>query len=261
MRTWLMDEGSEIPAVLYTLKNLFKAKGLLYHDIAETLGTSETSVKRYLTGHNVTLETLEALCRIVGLRLSDVIEMAQEETEWSVLSLEEEQFLATEPFLAALFYMLSQGLTPAILQRDFGIGDAEMNDYLGTLDRLGLIKLFPYNRIKLRVSRNFNVQQGGPLMRLAYETLLKDFFENFEIDNPDWSFTYAKLSDSSLERVRELVRNFVIAFERIADADRELPSDIAKWYGFLSMLRPVDIGGLRSRSALNHANKEKGQAA
>jgi len=74
---------------------------------------------------------------------------------------------------------------------------------LTALDRIGLIRLFPYNRIRLRVSRTFNVQRGGPLMRLAHEAILKGFLDAFETANPDWSFAYAKLSAPSLERARE----------------------------------------------------------
>jgi len=260
MQTWLKNDASEMPAILATLKTLFKSRNLLYHDVATILGKSETTVKRYLTGHCLTFEILESLCHVVDLRLSDVLEIAREESEDSVLSPEEEQQLAREPFLAALFYMLAQGLTPAILQRDFKIGDADMNGYLTALDRIGLIKLFPYNRVRLRVSRNFDVQRGGPLMRLAHEAILKGFFDAFETASPDWSFAYAKLSASSLERARELIRNFIIALEKIADGDRELPIDLAQWYGMLFMLRPVDIGGLRNWPPHGDAETRQGRA-
>jgi transcriptional regulator with XRE-family HTH domain len=256
MQAWLKNDASEMPAVLATLKTLFKSRNLLYQDVATILGKSETTVKRYLTGHCLTFDVLESLCRVVDMRLSDVLEIAREESVDSVLTPEEERQLAKQPFLAALFYLLAQGLTPATLQRDFDIGSAEMNGYLTALDRAGLIRLFPYNRVRLRVSRNFNVQRGGPLMRLAHEAILKGLFDAFEATSPDWSFAYAKLSASSLERVRDLVRNFVTAFEKIADGDRELPIDLAQWHGMLFMLQPVDIGGLRGWSARGETTQE-----
>ena len=144
MRTSLKQDTSEIPLILKTLKNLLKSKGILYHDVAESMGVSETTVKRYLTGHSLTIDILESLCGIVDLRLSDLLELSQEEAAGDpVLTLEEEESLAQDAFLSSLFYMLSRGLAPSILQRDFQISDAEMNGYLTKLDRLGLIQLFP----------------------------------------------------------------------------------------------------------------------
>ncbi len=243
--TRLENEATEIPAILNMLKRLLKAKGILYSDVARRLNLSETTVKRYLTGHGLTVEILENLCRIVDMRLSDAFAIAEEDIGAASISLENERELAKEPFLAALFYLLVHGLTPEILQRDFDIGDAELNRYLTTLDRLGLIKLFPHNRVRVSVSRNFSVHRGGPLVRLAHQTLLKGFLETFDINKLDWSFAYAKFSPSSLELVWDLFRKFIEAFEQIAEGDRELPIDRAHLHGLLFMLRPIELGDLR----------------
>jgi transcriptional regulator with XRE-family HTH domain len=242
----LKQDQSEIPVLLRGLKSLLKVKGLLYHDVAARLGVSETTVKRYLTGHSLTVEILEELCRVVDVRLSDLLAIAQDEPEPPVLSPEEEEFLARDAFLSGIFYLLARGYTPAVIQRDFRLPDAEMNGYLTALDRLGLIRLFPYNRVRVLIGRNFDVQKGGALMKMAHDTMLKDFFDKFDVAMPDWLFGYGKLSPASLERVRELARNFMVAFDDIAEADRELTLDLAQWYGFFFMLRPVDLAGLRN---------------
>lgn len=246
MSRWLKQNESEIPLLLRGLKSLLKAKGLLYADVAERLGVSETTVKRYLTGHSLTLEILEDLCRIVDVRLSDLLALVEDEPEQPVLSPEEEEVLARDAFLSGLFYLLSRGYAPAIIQRDFKLTDAEMNGYLTALDRLGLIRLFPYNRVRVLVHRNFNVQKGGAMARLAHDAIIKDFFGEFDVTMPDWLFGYGKLSPASLERVRELARNFIAAFDDIAEADRELTLDLADWHGFFFMLRPVDLAGLKN---------------
>jgi len=244
----LKQDQSEIPLLLRALKSLLKGRGLLYHDVAERLGVSETTVKRYLTGHSLTVEILEDLCRVVDVRLSDLLAMSQEEPEQPILSLEEEEFLSKNPFLAAVFYLLSRGFTPVTIQRDFQLTDAEMNGHLTALDRMGLVRLFPYNRVRVMVGRNFNVQKGGAMAKLAHNALIKDFFNEFDVMMPDWLFGFGKLSPSSLERVRELARNFMEAFDMIAEADRELTLDLADWYGFFYMLRPVDLAGLKTWS-------------
>ena len=242
----LKQDQSEIPLLLRALKNLLKAKELHYHDVAEQLGVSEPTVKRYLTGHSLTVEILEDLCRVVDVRLSDLLAMSQEEPERPMLTPEEEEFLVKDPFQAGVFYLLSHGFSPATIQRDFRLTDAEMNGHLTALDRLGLVRLFPYNRVRVLVGRNFNVQKGGAMAKLAHDAMLKDFFAKFDMATPDWQFSFGKLSPSSLERVRELARNFVDAFDSIAEADRELTLDLADWHGFFCMFRPVDLAGLKN---------------
>ncbi len=249
MSRGLKQDQSEIPLLLRALKSLLKARGLLYHDVADRLGVSETTVKRYLTGHSLTVEILEDLCRIVDVRMSDLVAMSQEEPAQPILTPEEEEVLSKNPFLAAIFYLLSRGLTPATIQRDFQLTDAELNGHLTALDRLGLVRLFPYNRVRVMVGRKFNVQNGGAMARLAHDALIKDFFDKFDVTTPDWLFGFGKLSPSSVERVRELARNFIEAFDAIAEADRELTLDLADWYGFFYMLRPVDLEGLKTWSA------------
>lgn len=248
MRTSLKQDNSEIPTLLKTLKNLFKSKGILYHDVAIALNVSETTIKRYLTGHSLTVDVLESLCKVVDLRLFDLLDLSREETgsDNAMISREIEEKLAEEPFLSSLLHLLSKGYSPSTLQRDFQIPEAEMNRYLTTLDRLGLIQLFPYNRIRLKVGRNFNVEKGGPLMRLARDALVYDFFEHFDVAATDWSFGYAKFSQASMERARALLAEFLAALEAIAERDKDLPMELAEWQSMFVMLHPVDIGALRT---------------
>jgi transcriptional regulator with XRE-family HTH domain len=245
MSRGIKQDQSEIPPLLRALKSLLKARGFFYHDVAEKLGVSEITVKRYLTGHSLTIDILEDLCRIVDVRLSDLLAMSQEEPERPTLSPEEEEFLVKDPFQAGVFYLLSHGFTPATIQRDFQLTDAEMNGYLTALDRLGVVRLFPYNRVRVMVGRNFNVQNGGAMAKLAHDAMIKDFFTKFDIAAPDWQFSFGKLSPSSLERVRDLAREFLDAFDAIAAADRELTLDLADWYGFFCMFRPVELANLK----------------
>ncbi len=248
MRTSLKQDNSEIPLLLKTLKNLFKSKGILYHDVATALNVSETTIKRYLTGHSLTVDVLESLCKVVDLRLSDLLDLSRDEagSDNAMISREVEERLAEEPFLSSLLHLMAKGYSPGVLQRDFEIPDAEMNHYLTMLDRLGLIQLFPYNRIRLRVGRNFNVEKGGPLMRLARDALVYDFFAHFDVATTDWSFGYFKLSKASMERARALLTDFLAALEAIAEKDRDLPMDLAEWQSMFVMLHPIDIGALRT---------------
>jgi hypothetical protein len=43
-------------------------------------------------------------------------------------------------------------------------------------------------------------------------------------------------------------RDFIQAFDKIAETDRELTLDMAAWHGFFFMLRPVDLAALKAWS-------------
>lgn len=64
-------------ALLDTLKQLYRAKGIRYRDVAQQLGVSEVTVKRYFAGHGLTLVTLERLCDNIGIDLFDLCDLAR----------------------------------------------------------------------------------------------------------------------------------------------------------------------------------------
>jgi transcriptional regulator with XRE-family HTH domain len=237
-------DGSEIDLLLKTLKNVFKSRGLLYQKVAETIGVSETTVKRYLGGHGLTVEILERLRRVAELRLSDLIAVIHEtEEELPPLTHAEEEKLAQEPFLATLFYLIAKGHSPQTLQADFKLDDAEMNRYLTKLDRWGLIQLHPYNRIRMRVCPLFHSERGGPLARSARQDILEPMVCGFDLRGDDWTFSIDKLSDLSLKKVRQLLREFTDALAKIAEQDRDLSRESADYHGVFVLLKPIEIPG------------------
>ena len=242
MAALLKEDNSEISLLLKTLKNIFKSRGLLYQDVAASLGVSETTVKRYLTGHSLSVDILEQLCRLVDLRMSDLVDIAREgKTELPPLSHVHEEHLARDPLLASLFYLIAKGHTPQSLQKDFGIDEAQMNGYLTLFDRWGLIRLFPFNRIKLRVSPLFQIERGGPLVRSLRANMLEDMFRKFDVEMQDWSYSFSKLSAASVERARELLTEFTHALAKISEQDRDLPSEHAGYWSMFVMMTPLDV--------------------
>src|SRR5579859_4337604 len=113
MAAGLDRDGSEIDLLLKALKTIFKARGLLYQNIADAIGVSETTVKRYLTGHGLTVEILERLCKSVNLRISDLMTIVRaEEERLPHLTHEDEERLAEDPTLAMMFYLIAKGHSP-----------------------------------------------------------------------------------------------------------------------------------------------------
>ena len=242
MATCLDRDSSEIDQLLRTLKNVFKSRGVLYQDVAEAIGVSETSVKRYLTGHGLTVDILERLCRVADLRISDLVaEIRKTEVKLPPLTRADEERLAAEPFLTCLFYFLAKGHSPQSLQADFSLNDAEMNRYLTKLDRWGLIQLYPLNRIRLKVSPLSHVEPGGPLARSARQDTLERMVRTFDLCNDAWSFSIDKLSPGSVEKATQLLRDFTDALAKIAEQDRAVSRESAGYHGVFVLMKPIDI--------------------
>ena len=240
--TSLDRDSSEIDLLLKTLKSIFKSRGLLYQNIADAIGVSETSVKRYLTGHGLTVEILERLCRAVNLRITDLVAIVRaEEDRLPALTHEDEEKLAQDPTLAMLFYLIAKGHSPQSVQADFNLTDAELNRYLTKLDRWGLIQLYPYNRVRMRVSPLFHVERGGPLARSARQGSLDCMFRNFDLTADDWTFSIDKLSPPSVEKARELLHEFTDALAKIAEQDRTLSRASASYHGVFVLLKPIPV--------------------
>jgi transcriptional regulator with XRE-family HTH domain len=235
-------DTSEIDLLLKALKTIFKSRGLFYQHVADAMGVSETTVKRYLTGHGLTVEILERLCRVADLRISDLVSAIREGgAELPPLTHADEEKLAQEPFLATLFYLIAKGHSPQSLQADFKLDDVEMNRYLTKLDRWGLIQLFPFNRIRMRVCPLFHVEKGGPLARSARQDSLSRMFSDFNLRADDWAFSIDKLSPSSVEKARLLQREFIDALAKIAEQDRDLSRESADYHGVFVLMKPIAI--------------------
>jgi transcriptional regulator with XRE-family HTH domain len=247
-------KSSEIHVLLRTLKNIFKSRGLLYQHVAEAIGVSETTVKRYLTGHGLTVDILERLCRVAELRISDLVAVVREaEAELPPLTHADEERLAAEPFLACLFYFIAKGHSPQSLQADFKLNDAEMNRYLTRLDRWGLIQLYPFNRIRMKVSPLSQVERGGPLARSARQDSLEGMVHTFDLCNDVWSFSIDKLSTASVEKATRLLREFTDALAKIAEEDRALSRESAEYHGVFVLMKPIDIPGEPHRALATDA--------
>lgn len=241
--------ASSIPVILDTLKQLYRAKGWRYRDVAEALGISEVTVKRYMSGHGLTLELLEQLCGVVDLAVFDLLDLARrgQGSTAGDLSLEQEEALAKDTFLSVFFFLLMRGWLPNELKEEFGLADWEVNKYLTKLDSLELIRLYPMNKVKF-TKKPARVKPGGPLMR-SFDTKVRREFLNFSAADPElpWMFSYHRLSPASVAHVCEHMNKLMNVISQLAENDRVLPKSAASWQGVMFLMRPVDIGKWRDK--------------
>lgn len=200
--------------IVIALKSILRSKGIPYGELAEKLGLNETSVKRFMSGHtSLTLERLDQICEIAGVDFSDLAKLAKPQRlhDESQLSLTQEQALADDPHLFLSFYSFIKGLTAEQIVQKYKINKLQLQKSCFQLQKLGLIELFPENRVKVTVEKTIRWQEKGPLAGKYSRLMEADFLgTDFNETDETRSFQTFLLAPKSrkifVRKIRELLR-------------------------------------------------------
>lgn len=238
-----LDDSSDQALLLAELKRVLKDRNILYRDIAEQLKLSETTIKRNLAGRGLRLVTLEQICAIAGIRLIDLAEMAAQRgnAKARALTAEQEQGLADNLFTAFIFLLLRYEWSPKAIQKEFGLGEADLVLHLRRLEKLRLLDLFPGNRVRVLTVRHPDLMFGGPLRR-AFDNSMRVHFEEMDFHDPGsvWELETVKLSAGSIRQLGHMITALSHRMRDLAAEDRSLPLDQTEWYSLLCVARPID---------------------
>jgi DNA-binding Xre family transcriptional regulator len=237
------DARSDEALLLAELKGLLRDRRIRYGDIAERLQVSQATVKRYLAGRGLTLGTLEAICGLAGVRLTELSDMAARRGGAQARSLTpaQEQGLAEDLFTAFVFMLLRHGWSPQQVQAEFALDEPGLVLQLRRLEGLRLIDLFPGNRVRLLTVRDPSWVPGGPLRRV-FDSAMRVHFEAMDFHDPHsaWELETVKLSPRSIARMRELIAQLAQRLRELAAEDHALPAGETEWYTLLTAARPFD---------------------
>jgi transcriptional regulator with XRE-family HTH domain len=81
----MRDRNSAIPTILAVLKREFHARDIKYRHIANALGSSEITIKRYMNGRGLTVDVLERLSAVLGISIYDLMDTARNECPLSAV--------------------------------------------------------------------------------------------------------------------------------------------------------------------------------
>jgi len=226
--------------LMTALKQLLKARGWRYADLAEALGVSEPTVKRMLSSGRMDLARLEDVCARLDIDFFELARIARGTRDARThLSPAQEAALADAPRLMTMFHLLCQGWRVDAVREAFALDRVESTRLLAALDRLDLIELLPGDHVRLRVPRDFAWRDDGPVraryMHMASEEFLRDRF-----DGPGALFTLElrELGDASVAQLRRRLERVVAEFREAADLDVTLPAERRNSVGLLLAMRP-----------------------
>lgn len=222
-----MASGQAFEAIVHTLRGLVKKHGHSYAQIAESLGISERTIKRDLSGReDPPFGRLLQICKIVGVEFADVVELAgKPPIQAAVLTDEQEAFLVAHPHHMAFYSQLKQGTSPAAISERFGLRQTSTARYMRDLDEAGLVQRLPGDRVRILHPGPVMSKADSPLykhdMTTAWDRLAEAERRAEERGDPAALVSSStRMKRSTLERCRTEMAELINRFHRCAQLDR-----------------------------------------
>ncbi|MDH3386809.1 MAG: helix-turn-helix transcriptional regulator [Gammaproteobacteria bacterium] len=230
-------------AIIDTLKKELRKQGINYRRVAEKLELSEASVKRLFAEHSFTLERLALVCELLHLEISDLVHQMEKDIELTTrLTLEQETELVSDVRLLLMAHFLMNKLSFSEIIGIYDISETEGIRMLAKLDRMKIIELQPGNRVKLMISKNFQLLPGGPIQRF-YEKIVQAEFSNSHFSGNGEHRVYVSGMFSraaNAEIIRKIKRLAEDAHELREDSDN-LPLDERFGCSLIMAIRPWEV--------------------
>lgn len=216
---------AQTTALINTLKKALKAKGKTYVDVATTLNLTEASVKRLFSQRDFSLQRLEEICELIGLEITDLVQMMFGElTELTELSEEAEQEIASDLVLLLITVCVLNKCTLEDIRSRYDLPETVCIQKLARLDRLKVIELQPGNRVKLLVASNFAWREDGPIQRFFQEKIESEFFNSrFDKEYEKLIVMNGMLSKASNLQFQRKLDRLQREFDEMITVDARLP--------------------------------------
>ncbi len=228
---------AETPAVINNLKSALRRHPLTYAEVAVGLDMSEANVKRMFASERITLDRIEAICRLINMDLSDLFQLYEESRQRiERLTEDQEQELVADTKLLLVAVCVRNELNFEEILKNHHIGESDLIRCLAKLDRLKVIDLLPENKIKLRVDPNFTWIPKGPIERFYEKAIEKEFLSG-NFDQQGRLFLFGLLSEKSQAIIQNRLQVLSQEFIQLHKRDRQIPWDKRKSVGLIMAFR------------------------
>ena len=234
--------------IVNALKQVLKARGIAYDEVARHLALSLSSVKRMFSTGAFSLGRLEMVCDLAGVDLLELARLADaQRLHVSSLTVDQERDLVSDPaLLLVAVCALNRWPFEKILDH-YRFSSPQLTRLVIRLDRMGLIELLPGNRIRLRIARNFAWLPDGPIHRFFVERVQSEFLSGaFAPDRDLHRFAWGLLSTESAAVLRTRMAELVETFDDLTRGDEVRPDDAARGTCLLVALRQWQPAGFEA---------------
>lgn len=230
--------------ILKALRAEMRRFGVTYAELAARVEMSESSIKRLMSGGELTLPRLAAFCAAVGTTLEDVLHQALEPADVvERLSDAQERSLVADPKTLLVAVCCLGQWTFEQMVATYRIEPPECIRRLVELDRLGLIELKPLNRYRLRVSPAFRWRPDGPVQQFFRDHVVPDYFDG-RFDGPGETLlaVHGRLSPSAARELAQQIERLAAELARLHRDEHRNKVDERDGYTMVVALRSWEFG-------------------
>ena len=227
--------------IISTLKKTLKSHGKTYADVAKHLELSEASVKRMFAQQSFSLNRLDAICQMMEMEITELIQQVNDSTARQIteLSDDQEKQLVSDIELLLVTISVIHHWTLQDILATYTFTEAQCIQHLAKLDRLNIIELLPNNKIKIKVSPNFKWRKNGYIQRFFRENIESDFFNSrFDMPQEKLIVLNGMLSQESNAIFQRKLERLAREFDEMTKEDSSLP--LGKRFGYTSVLAVRD---------------------
>jgi DNA-binding Xre family transcriptional regulator len=231
---------SQSVLLVQALKQLLKSQHMTYNMVAKQLHLSEASIKRMFANNQLSLERIDALCEILGIEISDLLQkMQQMSKRITQLTFEQEKTIVSDRKLCLITICVVNQWTLQDILNYYILSENECIRYLAQLDKIKFIELLPKNKIKLLISPKFIWIPNGPIQKFFQQYILTDFIDSdFKNKNEEMICQFGMLTSESNALFRKKLQH--LAEEFLVLAQQDMGESIQKRNGnaCVLMIRP-----------------------
>jgi AcrR family transcriptional regulator len=230
--------------IVRELKRALKEHGLTYAAVARALNLSLPTVKRLFANGDFSLARVDSICELVGLSLREILERAEEHAvPGGQLTLTQEREIVADPRLLFVTWLVFNRMPFEHITRNYRLTETELLGCLIRLDRLKVIELQPFNRVRLLVSRYFSWRPGGPVQRHINDKLLREFMSTrFSGAQEEFIFHGAPTTTAVLGQIKRILQSSARECMELIERDRSTPQE-RNGAAFVLAMRPWEYSG------------------
>jgi MarR family protein len=137
---------------------------------------------------------------------------------------------------------LVRGMTPAMIEEEFGLSSQAIARLIAKLQDLGLVRRVSANSIKILVMPAPD-QKGGDDLSDLWRKVARQFLAEIDLreEGCEWFYNHVRLSPASAGQLRELIERFVLDVRALGTHDVGLPADKVNWYNFFICAKPKKL--------------------
>jgi transcriptional regulator with XRE-family HTH domain len=253
---------SQKSKILQALRLRLKSLNMTYAALGEKIGLSEVTVKRYFSEERMNLDTLDDICRVLNVEISELLSDRRQsiKNQKQAFTFEQEQFLADDDRHAIVYFKVARDYS--FDQLFEGLSDEERRmtlQILRDLEALSLIEFKSQKELKPLVSSSAAIHPTGPIWRkYSSNGALQYFNTDFSREHEYFRMSIGKLPKDTID---EIQRKFETFQDQVLDSIAAVKKSAAKrsdpFMWVITTFRPM-TGSMMETIALNLLGPDRG---